>query len=64
MFVLPEKIRLLVAVDFSLGQQVNQKMTSIAAVMCNTCYGSVCEFVLATYLPWSLGDPWVGLSHI
>lgn len=24
----------------------------------------VCEFALATYLPWSLGDPWMGLSHI
>jgi len=35
---------------------VNLKITFIAAVTCGACHGPVCEFALATYLPWPLGD--------
>lgn len=58
--LLPEKLRLLVGLDFSL--QVNWKMTFIAAVMCSACHGPVCEFALATYLPRPLGEPWTLVS--
>lgn len=41
----------------SLGQPVNRKKTFIAAVTHGACHGAVCEFALATYLPWPLGGP-------
>lgn len=64
-FLLPEKWRLLVVVDFCLGQQVTQKITFIATVICSACHGSVCEFALATYLPRPLGNPLDGvITHL
>lgn len=60
-FILPEKWRLLVVVNFSLGHKVDRKMTFIATVTCSACHGPVCEFVLATY---PLGPLDGAISHL